>query len=150
MPPVGSNEVDSEGAALLSAWIQELATEPTFAEWLKGHLGNNTPADPDRTTDTDLDGDPDYLEFLTGTHPGRPESRWQPDISLQPSGPLLRWTIPANTATRVEAIDTLTGTWQPLDVPANVPFFRAEPSEQALALPVDADTRFYRIQLWRP
>lgn len=150
MPPVGSNEVDEAGAALLTSWIHSLTNQPTFPQWLESHLGANTPASPDRTTDTDLDGDPDYLEFLTGTDPTRADSRWRPGVSLDTEAPLLRWTVPANTASRVEAMDTLTGTWETLDVPANQPVFRAETSEQSLVLPTEGNTGFYRIQLWRP
>jgi mono/diheme cytochrome c family protein len=150
MPPVGSNEVDDAGAALLTSWIHSLTNQPTFPEWLQGHLGANTPANPNRTADTDRDGDPDYLEFLTGTDPTRPESRWRPGVSQETTGPTLRWTVPANTTSRVEAMDTLTGTWEPLDISINEPVFRAEAFEQSLALPTEGTTGFYRIQLWRP
>ena len=69
---------------------------------------------------------------------------------MDAAGPVLRWTVPANTASRVEAVDVLTGTWQTLDVPANEPVFRADTFEQSLTLPLGSDTGFYRIQLWRP
>jgi hypothetical protein len=150
MPPVGSNEVDDAGAALLTSWIHSLTNQTTFPEWLEDHLGASTPANPDRSTDTDLDGDPDYLEFLTGSDPTRAESRWRPGFALDTAGPVLRWTVPANTTSRVEAMDTLTGTWETLDVPANQPVFRADTFEQSLMLPPGGDTGFYRIQLWRP
>jgi hypothetical protein len=47
-------------------------------------------------------------------------------------------------------MDTLTGTWEPLDISINEPVFRAEAFEQSLALPTEGTTGFYRIQLWRP
>lgn len=151
MPPIGSNEPDAAGAALIQEWVNALTHRPTFATWLGDRLGTNFVAEPSRTQDTDRDGDADFLEFIAATDPLDARSVWRPRIDTREGRPWLRITVPADTAAMVETLDMLDGFgWRPLDAPGNEPRFRARFTEQEILLTSTNAFRFYRVSLYRP
>jgi len=151
MPPIGSNEADAAGAALIGEWINALTNRLTFAAWLGNRLATNFVSEPSRNADSDRDGDPDYLEFLANTDPADPRSVWRPRIASRDGRPVLRIPLPADTALRVETLGTLGDlNWLPLDAPGNEPRFRSRFTEQEIPLPASDAFQFYRVSLIRP
>jgi glucose/arabinose dehydrogenase len=151
MPPIGSNETDPHGIALLNEWIQALTNRVTFTQWLGGHLGTNFVSEPSRTHDTDGDGAADYLEYLTDTNPTAADDAWRPQVISTPEGAVLRLAHPANVALKVDVADDLSLlNWQPLDAPGNEPRFLAEDSVLEIPLPTSSAFQLYRVSLVIP
>ncbi|MCS6771743.1 MAG: PQQ-dependent sugar dehydrogenase [Kiritimatiellae bacterium] len=132
MPPVGSTIVDTQGVALIAAWIGSLTSHLTFAEWQSAHFGS--PANPDAGLDRDPDGDgePNHLEYLLKTQPTNAASA-RGGLEISPAwhgGPRLRFVHVANRGVRIEGNNDLSaGEWTPLDISANRPHFPAVDEE---------------------
>ena len=148
MPPLGSNEVDPAGAALLTRWIESLTGKVSFGEWLQKHTGVPQSSEPPRGNDTDGDGHSDYLEFLGDTNPTRADDHWSPLWERHPGGLHLRLRRPPNVSLRLEGSASLDSPgWRPVDAPGNEPAFLDQELWLDIALPTNAAVQFYRV-LW--
>lgn len=148
MPPLGSNEVDPAGAALLTRWIQALTGRMSFGQWLQRRSGIPQPSEPSRENDSDGDGNADYLEFLGDTDPARADDRWSPLWERRPDGLHLRLRRPADVSLRLEASASIDAPeWQPVDAPGNEPAFLNHELWIDIALPTNAPAQFHRV-LW--
>ena len=146
MPPLGSNETDPVGAALLTQWIQALSSKVSFSDWLSKHTGIPYPSEPPRDNDSDGDGNSDYLEFLGNTDPTLAANRWRPLWETGSAGPHLRLRRPANVSLRLEGSASLDSPeWRPVDAPGNEPGFLNHELSLDIALPTNAAVQFYRV-----
>ena len=153
MPPVGHSEPDPEGIALISSWIESLPQRGSFESWLESKGLSVPGATPNPAEDRDGDGDSDVLEFLAGTEPKEPASRWRPRLEVIGGKTVLKVRVPANTALEIQVADTATGpetSWRNADLGSPPPLFPASDREVSLELPAEPATRFLRLGLRRP
>jgi hypothetical protein len=153
MPPVGNSEPDPEGIALISSWIESLPQRGSFKSWLESKGLYVPGATPNPAEDRDGDGDSDLLEFLAGTEPKEPASRWRPRLEVIGGKTVLTVRVPANTALEIQVADTATGpetSWKNTDFGSPTPLFPASDREVSLELPAEPTTRFLRLGLRRP
>jgi glucose/arabinose dehydrogenase len=150
MPPLASAIPDTNGVALIEAWILSLTNRVDFTTWATQKLGD-TSGNPPRERDSDLDGASDYLEYLVGTDPTSGLASWKPTIRLIGVQPTLQFTQPANIAFLVEtAPDFHSASWTALEHPGNTPFFPESTREVSLPLEPTDSTRYFRVQLRSP
>lgn len=150
---MGNSEPDPEGIALVASWIDSLPKRGSFESWLESR-GLSTPgATPNPDEDRDGDGDSDLLEFLAGTEPTEPGSRWRPRLEVIDGKTVLKVRVPANTALEIQVGDTAAGTgtvWKEADLTTPPPSFPALDRDVSLELPADRQTLFLRLGLRRP
>lgn len=150
MPPLASTIPDTNGVALVEAWILSLTNRLDFTTWAARKLGD-TSGNPPREKDSDLDGASDYLEYLVGSDPTSSLASWEPSMRLIGDQPTLQFTQPANVAFLVETTpDFHSATWTVLEHPGNTPFFPEAAREVSLPLQPADFTRYFRVQLRSP
>jgi hypothetical protein len=164
MPPLGSNEIDEIGNAMLAAWIEGLEQQLTFVEWVREWLGDEAAENPLRERDSDDDGASDYLEFMTGTNPLDPDDFWRVNVEFTQINPEpmdsaqgvvnLRFVQPPNVAYEVQSVGSLIpmGNWQRAQIEGNETVFPSETREVELHLPISEgdDMEWFRIRLFQP
>jgi uncharacterized repeat protein (TIGR03806 family) len=154
MPPIATSVVNAEAVALVAAWItNDLPNYVSYPMWQTNYFGDtNNPAGA-QFADPDFDGAKNYLEFLTGTVPTNSASAWRVAISASNGQAHVVIPQPANRAVEVHVTTNLLNpnAWQPLNVPANAPFF---PASNRLWLVPDAnattDPQYYRVRVFEP
>jgi glucose/arabinose dehydrogenase len=154
MPPLDSNVGDTDAADLLGGWIMnELPSYQNFAEWQIANFGSTNAPEAASDGDPDNDGANNLLEYLTGTDPMLYGDAWK--ITVRQTGDRVEISYPqiANRGFQVEWAPGLgsTGSWQPLDVPANRPFFAATDFIATIADTItNTPFRFYRVRVFEP
>lgn len=153
MPPLASTLVDTQGVALLAAWItNDLPAFQTFADWQIAWFGSTNSPAAAASADPDGDGLPNRLETLVGTNPTNALDAWKISITLSNSQPRIQFPQIANRGFEVQRAVNLSGSpWTPLDVPENAPFFMKSNRTASVpdSNPVDS-TRFYRVRVFEP
>ncbi|MFT4550633.1 MAG: putative repeat protein (TIGR03806 family) [Verrucomicrobiales bacterium] len=151
MPPIASHLVDPDGVALITSWVDSLATYQDYETWSIAQGGEALP----ETGDRDGDGLSNRAEFLLGSDPLDSTEFWPATDRLEfdsSDRPRLHFPRPANRSFIVEYSDDLGSDWQFLDVPGNEPLPRAT-TDEAIVIDVtagDAARRFYRVKLLDP
>lgn len=153
MPPLGTTVLNQSALDLVAAWIQEdLPARKTYADWqFENFPDHNAPeAAPD--ADFDRDGLSNELEFLLGTSPVDPASRWQMAFDL--AGGQLRLSYPRLAGRRFEIQWTDNvgdpASWQPLDVPENQYFIGTGEDMIEVLLTAEQQHRFFRVAIFEP
>ena len=154
MPPVGSNLIDTQGVALVTAWIGELTGYVSFEDYQVLHFGSTNAPGAGANEDFDMDGANTRLEWLTG---GDPTNTVQPDayhvdIATTDGKADILFDRLANVGYEVEvSTNLLVNEWWLLDTPDNAPYFSAT---SLMDIVQDPDTndirRFYRMRLYEP
>ena len=154
MPPLGSNLVDTQGVALIAAWIGQLAGYQTFAEWQTANFGGTAGPGVGPEEDFDGDGESNESEYLANTSPTNAASVWGgPSIAVAEDGPRLGFTRLANRGVAIEATTNLdSGAWTALDSEANRPRFSATNEWVDVTDPATENDahRYYRLRLFEP
>lgn len=154
MPPVGSTLVDTQGLALIAAWIGSLAGFQTFEEWQIHHFGGASSPDAGSDEDPDEDGEINLLEYLAGTQPTNAASAWGGLAMAAINGsPRLSIYQLENRGIHIEMSTNLAeDAWEPLDAPDNRPFFASTSMWRVVTdLTVEAHpARNYRAVLYEP
>ncbi len=160
MPPLCTSVVDTQGVALLAAWItNDLPRRQSFGDWQQAHFEPARAAEAAPEADTDGDGASNYLEYLTGTDPQNGGDAWRISIHAAHGGTQIGLPQIANRGFEVQWTTNLADrhSWQPLDVPGNRPFFSAVDREFVVvdavfnSLPWSAPPRrFYRVRVFEP
>ena len=154
MPPLASSVVDTQGLALVAAWIGSLAGYQTFSEWQLANFGSTTDPGTGPDDDFDFDGAPNRLEYLARTEPTNAASAWAgAAIGLVDGSPRLGFEQLANRGHVIQTATSLTdGAWTALDIPENRPTFAAEDAWVELDAPAGTNDveRFYRINIYEP
>ena len=153
MPPLATSLLDTQAIALVSSWIDgDLAGYQTFPEWQISNFGATNGPNVGPNDDADFDGAGNFLEWLTGTDPNSSTDYWS--IAAGASTQSIQVLVPqiANRGFEVQRAASLNApTWQPLDVPANRPFFSATNRLNLVEEPnTNAPTRFYRVRVFEP
>jgi len=154
MPPLDSTILDTDAINLLSAWItNDLPNDPSFADWQFAHFGSTNAPNAARDADPDNDGAKNLLEYLTGTDPLAGADAWK--INVRQAGNTVEISFPqiANRGFQVEWAPDLASPalWQPLDVPANRPFFSPTNFTAAVSDTItNAPFKFYRVRIFEP
>ncbi len=118
MPPLGSNELDQSGIALLTEWIAALQSQQTYAQWRLANFGSpNSPAG-DPASDADADGHSNAQEFLASTSPQNGASFFTPSLAAPGNDFTLTVSLPANRSFQIETSTDLQ-TWSLWNVPGN-------------------------------
>jgi len=153
MPPLASSVLDTQGIALVAAWIGDLQDYETFAEWQVRHFGATNLPDALTSADPDLDGAPNDTEYLTGTDPtnATPDG-YTAGILASENGRVITYTRPANRGTDVQkSTNLLENVWRSMDVPGNAHFVPAQTDSQMVE---DTDIQdgegFYRVRIFEP
>lgn len=119
MPPVGVHTTDVAGLNLLGNWITEELSGWEVPEmgWESWHekYQMDLPGDGLGASDTDSDTHPDLLEYLLGTDPTNPASRWVPDITVSEDS-TFTLSIPDDTlksgiSLRIRSSHSIPGPW---------------------------------------
>ena len=147
MPPLASNAIDQQNAALLSQWITNvLPGRQTYADWrIANFEPDNDPAgapgeDPDRDGLTNQD------EFLAGTNPKNSSSAFRPGVSVAGNSVTLGFNVPANRSYRIHTSTGLSQ-WSLWDVPENQGL-PAGGGPVQITRPAGDPKRFFRIELF--
>lgn len=156
MPPLGSSVVDTQGVALIAAWISTTLTNyQTFAAWQTQHFGSTTNIDAGENADPDGDGNANRLEFLTDTDPTNVivDDAWALDFRVTNGTAEVLYPRVANRGFDVQmSTNLLDGAWQSLDVPENSPFYSSTPATAIIPDPASSNRTesFYRIRIYEP
>ena len=154
MPPLDSSVLDTNAINLLSGWITvNLPGYQSLTDWQTAHFGDAQAPGAAPEADPDGDGANNLLEYLTGTDPMSDAEAWK--ISVRLAGATVEISYPqiANRGFQVEWSADLTqpGSWRPLDVPGNRPFF---PATNSTSIVTDVITstpfRLYRVRVFEP
>lgn len=141
MPPVASNEVDQEGIALLTDWINSMPTDRLFNDWASENsvIGG-------KTGDDDNDGTNNYDEFLNGTNP---HSGADAPVVTMANGNLEFERKPYRKYNIRKSTDLIN--WSPWAVPENVPGYSETGSLESIAVPTSPDPAcFFSIEVSEP
>lgn len=155
MPPIGSSRVDTQGIALLTAWIGSLSGYQTFAEWQLANFGSTNAPGTGADDDFDGDGDANNIEYLAGTQPTNAASSWGGATIAAENGQIrIGYERIANRGFTVLAnTDLLTGAWTVFDSPENEPFFFAASNaaaEVSESISTNTAARYYRVDMFDP
>lgn len=154
MPPLASSLVDTQGVALLAAWIGSLGGYQIFAEWQLAQFGSTNAVGTGPFDDFDGDGAANRLEYLTGTQPTNPASAWGISATAENNGAFsLGYERIANRGFTVQAsTDLVSDAWTTLDLPGNQPFYASSNAWVEFVAPVSTneDGRYYRIRVEEP
>jgi hypothetical protein len=151
MPPLSTSLLDTQAIALVSAWItDDLPGNQTFPEWQVAHFGATNAPNAGRNDDVDSDGATNFLEWLAGTDPNASASYWS--IGANANAHTIQVLVPqiANRGFEVQRSMNLSAPWQPLDVPANRPFFSATNRLLVVEQPTTNASGFYRVRVYEP
>ncbi|MEO8617452.1 MAG: PQQ-dependent sugar dehydrogenase [Luteolibacter sp.] len=119
MPPLGSNELDQAGIALLTEWIQQgLPARKTYDTWRLEKLGSATSPASQPSADPDGDGRTNQEEFLAATDPLKSTSFPAASLSVSGGQFSLGFYAPVNRSVRIETSSNLTD-WSLWNVPGN-------------------------------
>lgn len=146
MPQLGSNELDQEAIALLTAWItQSLPARQTYADWRLTRFGSAVSANGAPEADPDGDRVANREEFLSGTDPLNSQSFPTTTLSVSPSNVTLGLHLPANRWFQVETSTNLLN-WTLWDVPGNQAL-PAPGTPVNLTAPIPAPQQYFRVRL---
>ncbi|MDA0577157.1 MAG: PQQ-dependent sugar dehydrogenase [Verrucomicrobia bacterium] len=156
MPPLASTVVDTQGVALIAAWIGTTLTNyQSFADWQVAHFGSTTNSDAAGGADLDGDGGLNQLEYLTGSDPTNPlvNDAWALDLHMTNGVAHVIYDRLANRGFDVQVTTNLVdGAWQSLDVPENIPFFSAVDGTARVPDPgaTNQAASYYRVRVYEP
>ena len=154
MPPVDSSVLDTNAVNLLSSWITvDLADYESFSDWQTAHFGDANAPEAAPDADPDHDGANNQLEYLTGTDPLAGDDFWKIEVRLSGNAVEISFPQIAHRGFQVEWSSGLesAGSWQPLDVAGNRPFFAAANSTATVTdVITNAAFRFYRVRVFEP
>jgi hypothetical protein len=92
------------------------------------------------------------LEFLTGTDPNNQLDAWKISLSVENASLWIRYRVPANV--RVELLSSTTpldeNSWQPVESPANRPFYWSEPHDNVIEAQLDETAKFFTVRFFQP
>jgi hypothetical protein len=148
MPPLATNELDQNGIALLTQWIQGYDVDrQVFSDWQLANFGSTTSALAAPGADPDGDGSSNLLEYLAGTSPLVAQPR-SPGLTLllSPSGQVsVSFTFSPNATAQLQLSTDLIN-WSLWDVPGNdaLPTFDGLKTIQGPAI---GDKMFFRLLL---
>lgn len=148
MPPLGSNERDLVGEALITEWINSLGTRQNFAQWQSSQFSTvggagSSSAQPE--ADPDFDGHTNRLEYLLSQPPLVLDPPLVPETTMDATTITLTFDQPANRSVIVETSTDL-GAWSTWDVPGNTPFFPATSLNRTLTGPREGAQRVFRLR----
>ena len=153
MPPIDSTVLDAQAIALVGAWITNaLPGYQSFADWQSGVGWSNAP-DADAFADPDGDGAVNYLEYLTGSDPLAGTNYWRIEARREGTNVAIAFPQIANRGFEVQYAPDLARPimWNPLDVPANKPFFSVTNFMKTVTdVPANGSERFYRVRVFPP
>jgi hypothetical protein len=154
MPPLGSSLADTQGIALISAWItNDLPDHLTYAEWQLANFGSTNAPNSAPEDDADSDRALNYLEYLTATDPNADTNFWRFDAQLSGGGVDLLIPQIANRAFEMQSTTNLFSSidWQPLDLPGNEPFFWITNRTGTISVPAtNAAETYFRARVFEP
>jgi hypothetical protein len=153
MPPLPTSVINTQAVTLLAAWItNELPANLSFAAWQSNYFGATNAPDAAAQADPDADGARNYLEFLTHTDPTNSLDAWKISIALSNGSAQIVFPQIANRGFEVQNAPNLSaGSWSPLNVPANAPFFSISNRTDIVADVLPAATnKFYRVRVFEP
>lgn len=147
MPPLGSNELDQAGIALLTEWIASaLPSRQSYDQWREIVFGNLVSPEGSSGFDADVDSKTNGEEFLAGTGPLSGSSLLIPQLTAPGSNVALTFDLPAHRSFQVD-ISTDLQNWTPWDVPGNAGL--PHPGGTAILNgPRLGDRQFFRLRLW--
>lgn len=152
MPPISTTVVDTNAVQLLTEWITHDATTfETFSQWQARNFVDAK--SPEAASAADPDGDrlSNGLEFLVRTDPQLSSDAWAVSIGALEGAVQIQFPQIAGRGFEVQSTTNLfdAGSWRPLDVPANRPFFSATDSEATIEDPATAAApTFYRVRVF--
>jgi glucose/arabinose dehydrogenase len=148
MPPLATNEIDRGAETLLRAYIAELATRPTFAEWQATNFASAGAPAAAATADPDGDGASNRLEYLAGTPPNTAGADpLAVALSVEAGDFVLDFRHPAGRDAIIETSTDLSA-WTRWSAPGNTaPRWPAADILRELRAPQDAPRRFFRVRL---
>ncbi|MEP6662041.1 MAG: PQQ-dependent sugar dehydrogenase [Verrucomicrobiota bacterium] len=152
MPPLASTLIDTQSVNLVKAWItNDLVSYKSFPQWQQEKFGSTNAPLTGASEDFDGDGSLNFQEYLLGTNPTDAGNFWK--ISAARSNENIVVTFPhlTNRGFEVQFATSLSpAIWQPLDVPANRPFFSATNFPAVVPDGLDETSHFYRVKTFEP
>ena len=154
MPPLGSTVVDTQGMAVVAAWITgHLTNYLTFADWQIQHFGSTTAELAQAEADADVDGTDNQTEYLLGLIPTNDTSAWFIGGLVSTSGqPGVTYERIAHRGFDVQASTNLLdpAAWRSLDTPANQAFYGATNEWVIVEDPATNEASYYRVRIQGP
>ncbi len=152
MPPLATSLIDTQAVELVRNWITNgLAGYQTFAQWQSTKFGSTNAALTGATEDFDGDGSVNQQEYLLGTSPTNDADFWSISATTTNGFVVLEFDQIANRGFEVQATTNLQpAIWNPLDVPANRPFFSMTNFPASVPDLNEGDSKFYRVRVFEP
>lgn len=149
MPPIGSNQLDTQAIDLLTTWISSsLPTRQTFTDWRLQQFGSSNSTNGDPLADPDNDGVNNTAEYLASTSPLDGASFFKAEPAVTgPAGDTITVTfsVPPNRSAVVETSTNLSD-WFYWDVPGNSGLPQAG-GPVTLTGPAEGSRQFFRVRL---
>ena len=147
MPPLGSNELDATGIALLTEWITTaLPARQSYADWRLANFGSASSPEGVPDFDADSDGSVNAQEFLAGTAPHDGGSFLLPQPTAAGSSVTLDFSLPANRSWQIETSADL-ATWTSWNTPGNAGLPHPG-GPVSITGPRTSGSQFFRLRLW--
>ncbi len=152
MPPLASSVIDTQSVALVAAWINELASHQTLAEWQIEHFASTNHPDAHPKADPDEDGADNETEYLTETDQTDPDEVWAMTLEIDGDTPVIRFPRVADRGFDVQASTNLLDplSWQSLNVPGNAPIMTGSTLDEAIndTSATNLMFRYYRTRIF--
>ncbi|MDX2108910.1 MAG: PQQ-dependent sugar dehydrogenase [Verrucomicrobiota bacterium] len=149
MPPLASNEIDTEALVLIAAWIAELPQRQSFAQWQSVHFGSPEMPDAGPDADPDNDGQSNRLEFLLKTNPLISTPAFPIQFAKSDEGFSYSFIQPANRAFLIETSTDLQ-LWSPWSTEGNYLFYPATDLARTLQGTLLQPAQFFRTRVEIP
>jgi len=152
MPPLGLPTINTQFGDLFAKWIVEDAPKAkSFEQWQTASFPSNITQGVEPDDDFDRDVLTNYGEYLLGTNPDDPNSRWRPSLTLDATQGVLSFKTVANRAIIVEeAPNAVRGPWLPLLYPANRFTFPSEGGATKTFVFPRGEQKFFRFNVTAP
>lgn len=152
MPLLATHELDLGAIQLISDWINlSLPSRVSFSQWQIAGFGSTTAPNAQPDADPDHDGQPNSVEYFTGTDPCSAASTWiYGTMSADGNGGAqFQFTQPANRSAIVEVSADLVN-WHTWNVPGNTPCYPPSPMLRTIIAPTNSQDRFFRVRFGEP
>ncbi len=148
MPPLATFERDTQAVALVQAWIAELPSRQTFAQWQIANFGATNAPGSGPQDDPDGDGEVNDFEFDVDGDPLLAEGPWPVTVGWTNGMATLGYRRPANRAVMIEFSPNQTD-WRLWDVQGNRPWYSAAEFDEQFTGEVPGDAGFFRFRFLR-
>jgi glucose/arabinose dehydrogenase/mono/diheme cytochrome c family protein len=146
MPPLGSTVVDTNGVAVIRAWVESLDGFRSYEDWVTDYWGTLPQSDFAPQADADGDWRVNYVEYVTGSDPQNAQGPRPLQVDAVSGLPRVHWTREAGVKTVLECAPSLEGDWTAVPHPANHPLPAAVTTTYVYTPDLEGSNQVFRLR----